>query len=250
MRGVVRWSAPTSRNRSRHLLAGSGCAQSMRANSSMPITALLLLALCSSRAGFPCALCEAGYESCGFCLNRIAHTECPASDALDIMANCTEVKVGVMCEADGECGTSTVLNNCENMNWEGVRTTAPLCCTPRRSHRGPILGARIPIPPSLRAGFTNNDVYRRVACEADVLPTCAECPAGSACGRCLKPVPFSECPGAEESAIGLDALKALKTCDLVEVGELCEADGECGTEDSTNNCVYSSRKGSLDMDIY
>ena len=108
-------------------------------NSSMrgPIAALLLLALSSSRAGFPCALCEAGYDSCGFCLNRIAHTECPASDALDVMANCTEVAVGKMCEADGECGTSTVLNNCENMNWEGVRTAppfSPLCCTPRRSH--------------------------------------------------------------------------------------------------------------------
>ena len=103
--------------------------------------------------------------------------------------------------------------------------------------------------PSLRAGFTNNDVYRRVACD-DVVPTCAECPAGSACGRCLKPVPFSECPGAVESTIGLDDLKALPTCDLAEEGMLCEADGECGTEDSTNNCVYSSRKGSLDMDIY
>ena len=104
--------------------------------------------------------------------------------------------------------------------------------------------------PSLRAGFTNNDVYRRVACNADLVPTCAECPAGSACGRCLKPVPFSECPGAVESTIGLDDLKALPTCDLAEEGMLCEADGECGTEDSTNNCVYSSRKGSLDMDIY
>ena len=83
-----------------------------------------------------------------------------------------------------------------------------------------------------------------------MLPLCAECPAGGSCGRCLKPVPFSECPGAHASTIGLDSLKALKTCDLVEVGEVCEADGECGTEDTKNNCVYSSRQGSLDMDIY
>ena len=83
-----------------------------------------------------------------------------------------------------------------------------------------------------------------------MLPTCAECPAGGLCGRCLKPVPFSECPGAHASTIGLDSLKALETCDLVEVGEVCEADGECGTEDTKNNCVYSSRHGSLDMDIY
>ena len=51
-------------------------------------------------------------------------------------------------------------------------------------------------------------------------------------------VPFSECPGAAESTIGLDDLKA---CDKVEEGELCEADGECGTKDSDDNCVYPSQ---------
>ena len=81
--------------------------------------ALLLLAL-SSSAAFPCSLCEAGYESCGVCLNRVERAECPTSDALDIMPNCTGVRLGEMCEADGECGTSTVLNNCENMNWDGA----------------------------------------------------------------------------------------------------------------------------------
>ena len=93
-------------------------------NPGMPTAALLLLALSSS--AFPCSLCEAGYESCGFCLNRIERAECPANDALDIMANCTEVPVGEMCEADGECGTSTVLNNCENMNWDGASRSSLL----------------------------------------------------------------------------------------------------------------------------
>lgn len=81
---------------------------------------LLLLLAFSSSAAFPCSLCDAGYESCGVCLNRVERAECPTSDALDIMPNCTGVPVGEMCEADGECGTSTVLNNCENMNWDGA----------------------------------------------------------------------------------------------------------------------------------
>ena len=39
------------------------------------------------------------------------------------MFNCSLVDEGALCEADGECGTSTVLNNCENMNWAGAAAT-------------------------------------------------------------------------------------------------------------------------------
>ena len=81
---------------------------------------LLLLAL-STSAAFPCSLCEAGYESCGVCLNRVEPSECPSSDILDKMANCSGVLESVLCEANGECGTSTVLNNCENMNFDGAK---------------------------------------------------------------------------------------------------------------------------------
>ena len=98
---------------------------------------------------------------------------------MDVMKNCTEVPEGDLCEADGECGTSTVLNNCENMNWDG---------------------------------FTNNDVYRRIACEPDEVPRCKDCPSGGSCGRCLKAVPFIECPGAHASTIGLYSLQVV-TCD-------------------------------------
>ena len=43
--------------------------------------------------------------------------------------------------------------------------------------------------------------------------------AGFGCGHCLEAIPHSECPSA-------DTLAAMITCDTVELGELCEADGE------------------------
>ena len=53
--------------------------------------------------------------------------------------------------------------------------------------------------------------------------------AGGECGRCLIPVNSSECP---EPSV----LQTMATCDDVELGELCEADGECGTQVRLNNC--------------
>ena len=43
--------------------------------------------------------------------------------------------------------------------------------------------------------------------------------AGTGCGHCLEPIPHSECPSA-------DVLAAMITCDTVELGDLCEADGD------------------------
>lgn len=43
--------------------------------------------------------------------------------------------------------------------------------------------------------------------------------AGTGCGHCLEPIAQSECPAA-------DVLETMITCDTVELGELCEADGE------------------------
>ena len=42
--------------------------------------------------------------------------------------------------------------------------------------------------------------------------------AGAGCGHCLEPIPHSECPSADD-------LAAMITCDTVELGELCAADG-------------------------
>uniref|UniRef100_A0A7S0L1V7 Malectin domain-containing protein n=1 Tax=Coccolithus braarudii TaxID=221442 RepID=A0A7S0L1V7_9EUKA len=57
----------------------------------------------------------------------------------------------------------------------------------------------------------------------------ASAAAGGACGICLVPVEPSECPSGEE-------LLQMQTCDLVGPNELCEADGECGTNIRLNNC--------------
>lgn len=54
-------------------------------------------------------------------------------------------------------------------------------------------------------------------------------PAGEPCGTCLVAVAKEDCPPADE-------LAAMQTCDLVAPGELCEADGECGTDIFLNNC--------------
>ena len=77
--------------------------------------------LAAPAAAFPCALCDAGYNDCGYCLNRLEDQNlCPAEEVLDNMFNCSLVDEGALCEADGECGTSTLLNNCGNMNWAGA----------------------------------------------------------------------------------------------------------------------------------
>jgi len=57
--------------------------------------------------------------------------------------------------------------------------------------------------------------------------------AGFGCGHCLEAIPHSECPSA-------DTLAAMITCDTVELGELCEADGECNTDVHINNCEQPS----------
>ena len=54
------------------------------------------------------------------------------------------------------------------------------------------------------------------------------------CGRCLTLVAASACPTRE-------AIDLLPTCDIVRLrGELCEADGECGTSRTANNCGETS----------
>jgi hypothetical protein len=61
------------------------------------------------------------------------------------------------------------------------------------------------------------DVYRK---------TQYVCDAGASCGVCLTAIPTSECPTNPD----------IETCDRVAEGELCEGDGECGTEGGLNNC--------------
>lgn len=45
----------------------------------------------------------------------------------------------------------------------------------------------------------------------------------------LEPLCCTECPTPEESSM-------LPQCHMAEVGELCEADGECGTDSDIDQC--------------
>eukprot|EP00965_Chrysotila_dentata_P123621 4086767-Pleurochrysis_carterae.AAC.1 len=49
-------------------------------------------------------------------------------------------------------------------------------------------------------------------------------------------IPSEECPSAYFSD------RELRPCDVAKVGELCEADGECGTRDNVDNCRGSDNK--------
>ena len=61
----------------------------------------------------PQPVCDAGQE-CGLCLKVIAypHNECPSFSALQTMLDCSAAAEGDLCEADGECGTSSDVDNC------------------------------------------------------------------------------------------------------------------------------------------
>ena len=65
-------------------------------------------------------------------------------------------------------------------------------------------------------------------------------PVGGVCGLCLVPL-NPNCPAGDNSpecgACPLpEVLNTMQTCDNVQEGQLCEADGECGTDVRTNNC--------------
>ena len=58
----------------------------------------------------------------------------------------------------------------------------------------------------------------------------AACDAGASCGFCLTAINATECPQNPD----------LPNCFAVEVGDLCEGDGECDTLGSLDNCVTVS----------
>jgi hypothetical protein len=62
----------------------------------------------------------------------------------------------------------------------------------------------------------------------------ATCDAGAECGKCLQALSPSECPSEPNIA----------DCNSVNIGDLCEGDGECGTNQDLNNC------GSGGFDVY
>mmetsp|Transcript_31762 Transcript_31762/g.101317 ORF Transcript_31762/g.101317 Transcript_31762/m.101317 type:complete len:2320 (+) Transcript_31762:93-7052(+) len=159
------------------------------------------------------------------CLEAVTEKHCPATkDACDKLPRCDQADIGQLCEADGECGTDFLLNNCEYPDPEWL--------VPR-----------------------NRDIYRRVELPPSAPPG-AECvhvaPHCAADGGAvaLEPVMDAmQCPGAVGEA------EKLPRCDVAEVGQLCEADGECGTDFRLNNCLYYAQTfwgalGAFTGDVY
>ena len=210
------------------------CTAVICVSSMPPMRTALLLALASvAAATIECTACDSYDADCG-CLVLVPSNECPvrrtsafggngrgsgtgggsgrgdgSGPGLDTVANdCRHIEIGALCEADGECHTNDDANNCDV------------------STRG--------------SSTYGRDIYRRVECQTTLplppppppLPDCEQfyCAAGASCGICLQPIASGDCPAAWKSDW------RLHTCDRVDVGELCEADGECGTTE-INNCA-------------
>ena len=81
------------------------------------------------------------------------------------------------------------------------------------------------------------DAWHGVTCSPSAVPI-PDCDAGESCGFCLIAVNGEDCP------VGQNAdLDTIPNCLDADFGELCEADGECGTSNNADNC-------NLDYDIY
>eukprot|EP00966_Prymnesium_polylepis_P245293 5674606-Prymnesium_polylepis.1 len=90
-------------------------------------------------------------------------------------------------------------------------------------------------------------VLGAVAAESGTIE-CDECDAGQACGMCLMLVPESECPSGSDWRADPN-LKDGCTSEMV-IGNLCEADGHCGTSDDANNCPGGRGGSSRRYDVY
>ena len=97
-------------------------------------------------------------------------------------------------------------SNCAD-NWDIYQVVAPAPLAPPTAGGAPLL----PPPPPPPAP------HPPTVCPPGLLP----CEMG-----CLRPISSSKCPSDAN----------LLSCDLAAIGGLCEADGECGTDKSLDNC--------------
>ena len=162
---------------------------------------LLAIATTSSTPPLPC---PAGTLPCGtICLAALtSSSSCPANSANLPSCDAAGLAIGGMCDGDGECATSRSLDNC------GIYDVYQAVAAHPYPPAAPVALAPPPPPPAPHP------------------PT--QCPPGLlACGLgCLRPIVSAECPANPD----------LARCDLVPLGGLCEADGECGTSQGLDNC--------------
>jgi poly [ADP-ribose] polymerase 10/14/15 len=213
----------------------------------------------------------------------VEYSECPYNPDL---ATCDVVACGELCEGDGECGTNDWLNNCgangHDVYSKYCDTPAP---TPAPTTAAPTPGPTTPNPTPASTTAAPTRTRTRVEIKAAVVLTRiaaddfnsdpaaqqaftqsilahlpqelvdngteitdvvavsipGECDESTfpPCGSELVPVESSECPYDP----------ALANCDVVTCGELCEGDGECGTDGNLNNCdsydIYRKLCGSF-----
>jgi hypothetical protein len=163
-------------------------------------------------------------SSCGICLRLVGGSECPSTDAMEMLPNCDQLHaVGELCEGDGECGTAPRANNCNGNGDVYMRCTAAPSAGLRQPPWPPPAGPARPPPPRVPPSPPQPPLSPMAECAAP-------CDAGAECGACLQLVPEGECPAAAA------AVDRLPHCVGLWPGELCEGDGECGTAPTANNC--------------
>ena len=180
----------------------------------------------------PCTQCDAG-RSCNMCLRKLRHEECPPEvegTNNGGLPSCTagSVEPGRLCEADGPCDTSQLTNNCAYSGLGLVSTFdiyLRVDCTLQ-----PMPPPSPPFPPSPPSSPPPPPPPALPSCEA------TQCDAGSECGMCLRLVSEEECPGVIVGTVN----GGLPPCEPhhVDVGQLCEGDGPCGTSEARDNCKY------------
>ena len=153
------------------------------------------------------------------CLRLVDSSQCPSADVGDALPNCDiSLAVGALCEGDGECYTSRTANNCNGNQDVYMRCESTVPEPPRAPPSQPASPpSPSPPPPPPHPPFS------------PLLPCTSVCAAGCDSTSCLNAVEPSDCP----EPIAADTLPP---CDAVAPGELCEADGECRTSKTINNC--------------
>lgn len=133
----------------------------------------------------------------GLPLVPVAASNCPNDPDL---AQCDAVAAGELCEGDGECQTDTRLDNCRGA-YDVYR-------------KGGVPGqpSTTVLPPAAPPPNTASTSALPYLWCSDGFP--------------LVPVAASDCPADPDMA----------RCDAVAAGELCEGDGECGTDSALDNC--------------
>jgi len=215
-------------------------------------------------------------KKCKFALAPLTElSQCPTPHASDAgesgtsgLPSCNDesLSVGALCEADGECGTNGSLDNCPDVSggqgaWDVyiVRSICPSfyltpitdlsrCPTPHASDAGESGTSGLP-------SCTDEGLSMGVLCEADgecgtdgSLDNCPDVAGGpgawdvyivgSMCPTLIPLTDASSCPAAHDSDAGHQATSGLPDCAdaSLPAGTLCEADGECHTDKSLDNC--------------